>query len=321
MQTQTLSLACCSGILVAGFALAACDDAPKEQPSKPQVTAEKLTEKPASSARASLARKSPKDLKGLLSRLNRSKSGEQGKLPAKPVAQVVPSPDDPVKGKFDLADAGKGLTGSGYFIASVDTTAGKLECELWHDKAPISVANFVGLARGLRPWKTPEGKWVKKPLYDGTPFHRVIKGFMIQGGDPNGNGSGGPGYVIPDEVWEDGRHDKRGLLCMANRGPNTNGSQFFIMDGAAAHLDGGYTILGKCGPDELVEKIASTPVSGERATDPVKIKTVKVRREAKMPAPAPSASAGAPSAAPSGAAAPSAVVPRSAGPAAVPSAR
>jgi len=269
-----------------------------------------------------MSRRAPKDLKGLLSRLNKRNGATPDKLPAKPVAQVVPSPDDPVKGKFDLADAGKGLTGSGYFVATIDTTAGKLSCELWHDKAPISVANFVGLARGLRPWKTQAGKWVKKPLYDGTPFHRVIKGFMIQGGDPNGDGSGGPGYVIPDEVWEDGRHDKRGLLCMANRGPNTNGSQFFIMDGVAAHLDGGYTILGKCGPDELVEKIASTPTNGERATDPVKIKTVKIRREAKMPpaaAPAPSDAPSAAAPSPSVPSPPSAATARSAAPAVAPS--
>lgn len=279
-----------------GASVAGCEEAKKEAPSKPAIKREST---PAGnpSARAQLKLGANKDLKGLLSRLNKMPGQKGGrKIEAKPVASVVPTPDDPVKGKFDIEDAGKGLKGEGYFKASIDTTAGKLECELWHDKAPITVANFVGLARGIRPWKSPkDDKWVKKPLYDGTPFHRVIKGFMIQGGDPNHNGSGGPGYVIPDEIWEDAHHDERGLICMANRGPNTNGSQFFIMDGAAAHLDGGYTIFGKCGPDEVIEKIASTKVVGDKAADPVKIKSVKITREAKMPEPkaAPSASAAA----------------------------
>lgn len=204
---------------------------------------------------------------------------EFGKVTAKPVAQVKPTPGDPVQGKFTLEDATKGLGGKGERLyADMETSLGKLECELWPDKAPLTVANFVGLARGNRPWKDKDGKWVKKPLYDGTVFHRVVKGFMIQGGDPNKDGSGGPGYVIPDEIWEDAHHDKRGLLCMANRGPNTNGSQFFIMDGSAPHLDNGYTIFGKCGPDEVIEKIASTPTLGDRAKEPPQIKKVTVRR-------------------------------------------
>jgi peptidyl-prolyl cis-trans isomerase A (cyclophilin A) len=144
------------------------------------------------------------------------------------------------------------------------------------------VANFVGLARGKRAYKK-EGKWIKKPLYDGTTFHRVIKGFMIQGGDPNGNGSGGPGYVIPDEIWANAKHDRRGLLCMANAGPNTNGSQFFIMDGAAPHLDGGYTIFGMCSPDEVIEKLAATEVKGDRAVNPPKIKKITIKRDKSKP--------------------------------------
>jgi peptidyl-prolyl cis-trans isomerase A (cyclophilin A) len=197
---------------------------------------------------------------------------------ALPVAKVPASPGDPVQGKFEMEDALKGLSGKGTSLfADVTTSDGKLVCELWPDKAPITVANFVGLARGLRPWKKG-GSWVKQPLYDGTVIHRVVKGFMIQGGDPDGNGGGGPGYAIPDEIWENAHHDQRGLLCMANRGPNTNGSQFFIMDGAAPHLDGGYTIFGKCGPENVVEKLSSTPTQGDRAIDPPKISKVLVRR-------------------------------------------
>ena len=197
---------------------------------------------------------------------------------ARPVAQVSVTPGDPVAGKFSMEDALKGLSGKGTALyADITTSEGKLECELWPDKAPITVANFVGLARGLRPWKKG-GSWVKQPLYDGTVIHRVVKGFMIQGGDPDGNGSGGPGYAIPDEIWENAHHDQRGLLCMANRGPNTNGSQFFIMDGAAPHLDGGYTIFGKCTPESVIEKLSSTPTQGDRAITPPKISKVVVRR-------------------------------------------
>ncbi|HMJ54768.1 MAG TPA: peptidylprolyl isomerase, partial [Polyangiaceae bacterium] len=157
------------------------------------------------------------------------------RIPARPVASVKPSPDDPLAGKFSLDDAVAGLEGSGALAATIETDVGTLECKLYDDKAPNTVANFVGLARGIRPWKNPEGQWVKKPAYDGTIFHRIIKGFMIQGGDPKGIGSGEPGYVVPDEIWENALHDRAGLLCMANRGPNTNGAQFFITDALAKH--------------------------------------------------------------------------------------
>jgi peptidyl-prolyl cis-trans isomerase A (cyclophilin A) len=206
------------------------------------------------------------------------RQAEFRKVAAKPVAAVVPAPGDPVSGKFGMDDALKGLVGTGNeLFADLETPLGKLQCELFPDKAPLTVANFVGLARGLRPWKDKD-KWVKKPLYDGLVFHRVVKGFMIQGGDPNRDGSGGPGYEIPDEIWEDAHHDQRGLLCMANKGPNTNGSQFFIMDGTAPHLDGGYTIFGKCGPEDVIEKLSSTPTVGDRAIDPPTISKVVVRR-------------------------------------------
>jgi peptidyl-prolyl cis-trans isomerase A (cyclophilin A) len=203
------------------------------------------------------------------------------KVPARPVASVTPAPDDPLHGVFTLADATQGLSASGALVATIETDVAKLDCKLYDDKAPITVANFIGLARGNRPWKDPDGKWVKKPAYDGTVFHRIIKGFMIQGGDPKGNGSGEPGYVIPDEIWENAMHNRAGLLCMANRGPNTNGAQFFITDASAPHLDRSYTIFGECGPEEMVHKIASTEVMGEKPKSPPKIKSIKIRRDAK----------------------------------------
>jgi len=216
-----------------------------------------------------------------------------------PPKERAPS-DDPLGGKFTLEDATKGLTGSGALIADIDTDQGKLECTLYDDKAPVTVANFVGLARGVRPFKTKSAGWVTKPGYDSTTFHRIIKGFMIQGGDPEGTGGGEPGYVIPDELWPGAKHDRRGLICMANRGPNTNGMQFFITDAAAPHLDRSYTIFGSCGPDAVIEKLASVEVRGERPAKPPAIKKVTIRRggDKAKPAKAPKAPAASPSASP-----------------------
>lgn len=201
--------------------------------------------------------------------------------PTMQVATVPVSPDDPLAGKFTLEDATKGLAGTGALYAEIQTELGKLECELYEDKAPITVANFIGLARGLRPFRQPDGKWAKKNGYDGTTFHRVIRGFMIQGGDPMGSGAGEPGYVIPDEIWAGAHHNERGQLCMANRGKNTNGMQFFIMDGEARHLDGGYTIFGKCAPEDVIVKLASVEVQGDHSVKPTKINKVVIKRKPK----------------------------------------
>ncbi len=186
---------------------------------------------------------------------------------------------DPLGGKFALTDATKGLKGTGPITATIDTSNGQMTCKLYDDKAPNTVANFIGLARGVRPWKEPHGDWVKRPAYDGTTFHRIIKGFMIQGGDPVGNGTGEPGYVIKDELWPGAKHDRAGLLCMANRGHDTNGQQFFITDAAAAHLDGNYTIFGECSPEDTVHAIASVPLMGEKPVTPVVIKDVTIARK------------------------------------------
>ncbi|MBX3186693.1 MAG: peptidylprolyl isomerase [Labilithrix sp.] len=190
---------------------------------------------------------------------------------------------DPHDGSFSLADATKDLKGAGPIVAKIDTSKGALHCRLYDDKAPVTVANFIGLATGKRAWKDPNsGAWVTKPAYDGTSFHRIIKGFMIQGGDPKGNGSGEPGYVIKDEIWEGAKHDRAGLLCMANRGPNTNGAQFFITDAAAAHLDSGYTIFGECAPVEVVHDIANVPTGfQDKPQTPVTIKSVTISRDEK----------------------------------------
>ena len=122
---------------------------------------------------------------------------------------------------------------------------------------------------------------MKKPLYAGTIFHRVIPTFMIQGGDPLGNGTGGPGYEFVDEVSAGLGFSKPGLLAMANAGPNTNGSQFFITDRSTpSHLDGKHTIFGECGNLDVVEKIATTPASRDKPTTDVVIKAVVIQRGA-----------------------------------------
>jgi peptidyl-prolyl cis-trans isomerase A (cyclophilin A) len=164
--------------------------------------------------------------------------------------------EDPAKGKFTIEEATKGVPGSGQLTAKIETTQGTFTCELYEKQTPITVANFVGLARGLRPFKDPKtGQWVKRPYYDGLIFHRVIPGFMIQGGDPLGLGTGNPGYKFADEIVPELKFDKPGLLAMANAGPVTNGSQFFITEGTPGYLNGKHTIFGACEPLSLVSKI------------------------------------------------------------------
>ena len=190
-----------------------------------------------------------------------------------------PGPD-PMDGSFSLAQATVGLPGSGALVATLKTSKGELRCKLFEDKAPIAVANFIGLARGTRPFKD-KGRWVTRNAYDGTTFHRVIKDFMVQGGDPQGSGRGEPGYVFKDELWTGlgSKHDRPGLLCMANRGPNTNGMQFFITDASAPHLDKSYSIFGECSPVSVVHAIASTPTDpGDRPQQDVTLAKVEITR-------------------------------------------
>jgi peptidyl-prolyl cis-trans isomerase A (cyclophilin A) len=182
-----------------------------------------------------------------------------------------------------IEDATKGLKGSGPLSAKIDVeqggkALGSFTCELFDKQAPKTVANFVGLARGIRPWKDPKtGEWQKKPMYDGTIFHRVIPEFMIQGGDPKGNGTGDPGYEFPDEISDQLQMDKGGILAMANRGPNTNGSQFFITEKATPWLNGKHTIFGQCAPLDLELKIARVPTGARNMpTDAVTIKKLTI---------------------------------------------
>ena len=147
--------------------------------------------------------------------------------------------------------------------AIIHTTAGDLHCTLFPKVAPIGVENFIGLATGTKDWTSPvcHAKKHGVPLYDGTIFHRVIPEFMIQGGDPAGNGGGDPGYKFKNETSSAVKFDRPGRLAYANAGPDTNGSQFFITEVPYPSLNGGYTIFGQCdnAAVEVVKKIARMP--------------------------------------------------------------
>lgn len=163
----------------------------------------------------------------------------------------------------------------------IETTAGNLSCTLYPDKAPVGVANFLGLAKGTKEWINPktQAKMKGVPLYDGTVFHRVIPNFMIQGGDPTGTGMGGTGDKFAVEATADLTFDQPGRLAYANAGPNTNESQFFITEVATPFLNGKYTIFGQCDLSaiKLVKKIARMPRDArDYPASPVKIKHIKV---------------------------------------------
>lgn len=161
------------------------------------------------------------------------------------------------------------------------TSEGTFTVRLFDQEAPRTVENFVGLAEGTQEWKDPRtNQRVRKPYYEGVIFHRVIAGFMIQGGDPLGQGFGGPGYTFPDEFHPSRRHNKAGMLSMANAGPNTNGGQFFITLAPTPHLDDRHSVFGEVvdGMD-VVRRIGSAPTGDrDRPVKDVVINTIKIER-------------------------------------------
>ncbi len=165
-------------------------------------------------------------------------------------------------------------------IAVFETNKGTFKIKLFADKAPKTVENFVGLADGSKEWTNPAGKKVKTPLYDGTKFHRVIPNFMIQGGDPLGNGTGGPGYRFADEFDKSLKHDKPGILSMANAGPGTNGSQFFVTVAATPWLDGKHTVFGEVidGMDVVYDISKAKTAPGDRPVEDIVIKSLKIQK-------------------------------------------
>lgn len=162
--------------------------------------------------------------------------------------------------------------------ATFVTSEGNFVCKLFADQCPITVGNFAGLATGKTPWTTPSGEKSDKPLYDNTRFHRVIPDFMIQAGDPAGNGTGGPGYRFADEIHPDLKHDKPGVLSMANAGPNTNGSQFFITEIPTPWLDGRHAVFGEVIEGmEVVRAIAHAPTGAQdRPNKDIKLLRVEI---------------------------------------------
>ena len=176
---------------------------------------------------------------------------------------------------MDEARAGKDL------YATFDTTQGKIVVKLFAKDAPKTVENFVGLATGEKAWTHPatNEKQAGKPLYDGTVFHRCIKDFMVQGGDPLGRGTGGPGFRFEDEFQSGRKFDKKGLLAMANAGPGTNGSQFFITVIPTPWLNNKHTIFGEViRGQEVVDRVANEipKGAGDRPTTDVKIKKLTI---------------------------------------------
>jgi peptidyl-prolyl cis-trans isomerase A (cyclophilin A) len=182
-------------------------------------------------------------------------------------------------GMMDEARAGKEL------YATFDTTEGQIVVKLFAKDAPETVQNFVGLATGEKEWTHPatNERMVGKPLYDGTIFHRCIPNFMVQGGDPLGRGTGGPGYKFKDEFQSGRRFDRKGLLAMANAGPNTNGSQFFITVVPTPWLDNKHTIFGEVVKgqdiaDRIANEIPKGP--GDRPRTDVKINKLTISTSA-----------------------------------------
>lgn len=219
------------------------------------------------------------------------------------VAAFNKAQGDPVDGDFTLAmafegDAALADKSQGKLHATIETDLGSIECELYEDRAPLTVANFVGLGRGTRPWYDRKTKsWTKGIYFKDILFHRIIAGFMVQTGDHTGSGTGGPGYFVPDEYDPKLKHDKKGLLSMANRNRpdrmtkklkldpktgqhmgNTGSSQFFITVRKTPHLDMKHTIFGAC--DEAIPvQMSKVPTRGDRPLEPIRMKRVTYSRK------------------------------------------
>lgn len=195
---------------------------------------------------------------------------------------LEPTSPDPEGGEFTLEEAVVGLGTDGTLVAEIRTGLGTLICDLYAEKAPNTVANFIGLARGNRPWwDARAGVWRETPYYRDQSFHRVIPGFLAQAGDYLDGADGPIGYTIPDEPHEDLRHDRAGQLCMASKGPDDNAAQFFVTDAAAPQLDadGQFTIFGQCRNTDVVYRIARVPQGEEnRPRTRVLLDRVLVRR-------------------------------------------
>jgi len=212
-------------------------------------------------------------------------------------AQQTPTPTKPAD---DLPDAPQATAAAMIHpngpTVVMDTSMGRITCQFFQRQAPKAVANFIGLAQGTIDWTDPTTKKKQhhKPYYDNTTFHRVIPEFMIQGGDPSGTGMGDPGYAFDDEVDPNLNFDQPGRLAMANSGPNTNGSQFFITEQAYDTLSGHYTLFGQCDDSSVlvVKTIARVERdSNDKPLTPVLLKKVTIIEEGQPIPPASAESA------------------------------
>ncbi|MFP4596673.1 MAG: peptidylprolyl isomerase [Persicimonas sp.] len=174
------------------------------------------------------------------------------------------------------------VDGDGALWAVIETSLGVIECELYEERAPQTVANFVGLATGKKRWLDPQSGDIREdsPFYEGVIFHRVIPGFLVQSGDRTGTGTSGPGYSIPDEFHPQLRHDQAGKLSMANRGrPDSAGSQWFITQTPAPHLNERHAVFGQCGDLDVVRRIATEPSGPDnRPKEPPAIAEITFKR-------------------------------------------
>lgn len=207
-------------------------------------------------------------------------------------AQDTPKPAEPTIPDAPQATAAAMIHPNGPTVV-MDTSMGRITCQFFQKEAPKTVANFIGLAEGTKDWTDPQTHKTmhNKPLYNGTIFHRVIPEFMIQGGDPTGTGMGDPGYQFEDEFNPDLNFDVPGRLAMANSGPNTNGSQFFITEVPTEHLNQKHTIFGQCDEPSvtLVKAIARVERdSNDKPTTPVVLEKVTIVPEG-QPVPPPPA--------------------------------
>lgn len=198
----------------------------------------------------------------------------------------TPNAPDPDGGHFTLEQAVEGMPIDGELVAEINTDFGTIFCDLHADRVPNTVAHFIGLARGRRAWWDPRaGQWRRTPYYRGLEFHRVIPGYMIQGGDSLADGSGTIGVTIPYEPHETLSHDRIGMLALATSGdpidPDSGGGQIYITDGPAPQLDGTATIFGTCRPDHVISEIARVPQSGSpdnRPLTPIRMARVLIQR-------------------------------------------
>jgi peptidyl-prolyl cis-trans isomerase A (cyclophilin A) len=207
---------------------------------------------------------------------------------AKPATPQAPTAKPAAPTSKPAAPAMPAMTAAKYgpgTYALFTTNQGNFIARLFDKDAPNTVQNFIGLAEGKKPWKDPRtGRMIRRPYYNNVLFHRVIPNFMIQGGDPEGTGMGGPGFTFPDEISPNHRHNKPGILSMANRGPNTNGGQFFITVAPYPSLDGHYSIFGEIVEGQaVVDAISKVPrkmmdPGKDRPLTPVAIKQVKIER-------------------------------------------